>query len=102
MTDSEVNLTKAFDEDKITITSDGRGWGTKVMYKGRVLPCVTKVEIHPITPNAEVTATITLCDVDLAFEVNEHNISEEERDILLKIATARMPKEEEEEEEDDK
>ena len=92
----EVNLSKAFDEDKITITSDGFGTGTKVMFGDILIPCVTKIEIHPIGPDTEISATITLCDVDLAFEVNEHNITKEERDILLKIATARMPKDEKE------
>ena len=92
----EVNLSKAFDKDKITIISDGIGWSTKVMFGDILIPCVTRVEIHPIGPDTEVSATITLCDVDLACEVRDHNITAEERDILLKIATARMPKDEKE------
>ena len=94
--EGEVNLSKAFDDDKITIVSDGFGVGTKVLYRGVSIPCITKIEIHPIRPDTEISATITLCDVDLAFEVHDHNITAEERDILLKIATARMPKDEKE------
>ena len=94
--EGEVNLSKAFDDDKITIVSDGFGLGTKVMFGDIQIPLVTKVEIHPIEANSEVKATITLCDVALAFEVREHNITAEERDILLKIATSKMPKDEKE------
>ena len=44
--------------DKIKIVSDGTDLGTKVIYKGLVLPCVKKIELD-LEVNSEYQAKIT-------------------------------------------
>lgn len=51
--------------NKVKITSGGLGTNTNVSIGGIDIPGISNIIINEIRPNNQVTATITLLDVDL-------------------------------------